>query len=106
MTKIKRVVFRFELVRRNKAIDNKGCLAVGFLNLGGNQARINGILPIPDFNPASPIQPFYLPVNEGERDATRYNIVFQNVALQTKQVLVIYKEAMLDDYVDLKEANK
>jgi hypothetical protein len=99
MEKLRRVYFRFIPIQTPKTVvSNDRCIAVGFLNIGTTPAFVNRELRIPDFNPALPITPFFLPINEGERDATRYDITFGQTAPFNRKVLVIFKEVDLIDY--------
>lgn len=102
MEKLLPVYFRIIPVQTPKTVvSNDKCIAVGFLNVGSTPAFLNRELRIPDFNPAAPIQPFFLTVNNGERDATRYEITFGVTAPLVRKVLVFYKEVDIEAYKKL-----
>lgn len=101
---LKRVFFRMIPVTKEGGIDTSKCIQVGFVNLGGRPAFLNKVIQIPDFNPSQPIVPFFLPVNEWERDATKYDISFNKAVQGTQLVIVFYKEIYIPDY--LREAKR
>lgn len=94
----KKIYFRFEQVTRNKVLDvDDNTLQVGFLNYSapGVLLNINGgiLFPIPltaDALSNVTNHLFMLPILEGEKDATRYDLKFQGGA-GNRNVIVIYK---------------
>lgn len=102
MEKLLPVYFRIVAVQTPKTVvSNDRSIAVGFLNVGSTPAFINRELRIPDFNPASPINPFFFTLQPGERDATRYEITFGVTAPLVRKVLVFYKEVDINAYKKL-----
>jgi hypothetical protein len=90
----KTVFFRMDAIRKTKVLDTQKCLAVGFLNVGATQAFLNRILPIPKNNANITDNIMWFPVNQNEKDATRYEILFQPDDPTLNNVIIIYKEVL------------
>jgi hypothetical protein len=92
MKDLQKIYFRFETITKEEVLETQNCIAIGFLNIGNNPCRVNGLFPVPTPNGNLTNNMVFFPINSGERDATRYKITFLGVGVAGNNCLVCFKE--------------
>ncbi|CAK0746741.1 hypothetical protein CCP1ISM_250003 [Azospirillaceae bacterium] len=95
------VFYRIVNVVKDGLIDTSGAVAIGFVNIGDTDCVLNGGVPLLK-QAVGPLAALYvqnilwLPINDSERDATAYRVVFSK-PIKNPNLLVFIKTVKRDE---------